>query len=75
MLDINHDFITIYFYNHLHRIARVRSLPLYIPYFGAEYMFASRLKQYHRCVVKSILIDANSYTGVLDDLGNVHVYR
>jgi hypothetical protein len=40
-------------------VARVCSLPLYhIPYFGAEYIFVFRLKQYHRYVVKSILTDA-----------------
>jgi hypothetical protein len=39
-------------------VARVCSLPLYIPYFGAEYIFVSRLKQYLQYVVKSILTDA-----------------
>ena len=44
--------------NHLRRIARVCSLPLYIPYLGAEYIIVSRLYQYQKYVVQSIVADA-----------------
>ena len=60
----------------LYRIARVCSLPLYILCFGTEYIFVSRLKQYHRCVVTKHTNRCKLlHCGVLDDLGNVHVYR
>ena len=45
-------------YKHPPRIARVCSLPLYIPYFGVEYIFVFRPKEYQRYIVKSIVTDA-----------------